>query len=125
MTRKEREAAIEFMKANRKLDESIHNSASKDSKTYYVTDKCLKYWDMAIQALSQEPTEKAMAVDKMEREYVKSKALFHKIVECEDVISREMALKECHDIVVDGDRYSVIQEETLLGLPPVTLKFIV
>lgn len=24
---------------------------------------------------------------------------------CDDVISREMALKECHDIVVDGERY--------------------
>ena len=36
-----------------------------------------------------------------------------------DLISREMALKECHDIVVDGERYRVIQEETLLGLPPI------
>lgn len=39
---------------------------------------------------------------------------------CEDAISREMALKECHDIVFDGERYRVIQEETLLGLPSVT-----
>jgi len=38
---------------------------------------------------------------------------------CDDVISRKMALKECYDIVIDGERYSVIQEETLLGLPPV------
>lgn len=38
---------------------------------------------------------------------------------CDDAISREMALKECHDIVVEGERYRVIQEETLLGLPPV------
>ena len=41
---------------------------------------------------------------------------------CEDAISREMALKECHDIVVDGELYRVIQEETLLGLPPITQK---
>lgn len=40
--------------------------------------------NMAIQALSQEPT-----VDEMEREYEKSKALFHKIVECDDAISRK------------------------------------
>ena len=40
----------------------------------------------------------------------------------DDAISREMALKECHDIVVEGERYRVIQEETLLGLPPVTQK---
>lgn len=41
------------------------------------------------------------------------------LMPCEDAISREMALKECHDIVVDGERYRVIQEETLLGLPSV------
>ena len=39
---------------------------------------------------------------------------------CEDAVSREAALKECHNIVVDGERYRVIQEETLLELPPVT-----
>ena len=38
---------------------------------------------------------------------------------CDDAISREMALKECYDIVIDGECYRVIQEETLLGLPPV------
>ncbi len=38
---------------------------------------------------------------------------------CDDAISREMALKECYDIVVGGELYRVIQEETLLGLPPV------
>ena len=47
---------------------------------------------MAIQALSQEPTEKLMTVDEMEREYEKSKALFHKIVECDDAISRQAVL---------------------------------
>ena len=41
----------------------------------------------------QEPTDKPMTVDEMEREYEKSKALFHKIVECEDAISRP-AVKE-------------------------------
>ena len=45
--------------------------------------------EAAIQALSQEPTEKPMTVDEMEREYEKSKALFHKIVECDDAISRD------------------------------------
>lgn len=39
---------------------------------------------------------------------------------CDDAISREAALKECHDIVVDGDRYRVVQEETLVALPSVT-----
>ena len=42
--------------------------------------------------------------------------------ECNDAISREAALKECYDIVIDGERYRVIQEETLLGLPPVTVQ---
>ena len=36
-----------------------------------------------------------------------------------DLISREQALKECHKIVIDGDVYGVVQEETLLGLPSV------
>ena len=49
--------------------------------------------DMAIKALSQEPTEKPMTVDEMEREYEKSKALFHKIAECDDAISRQAVLK--------------------------------
>ena len=41
---------------------------------------------------------------------------------CDDTISREMALKECYDIAVDGERYRVIQEETLLGLPSVAVR---
>ena len=56
MTREEREAAIAYIKGYRKLDEDLHNTAPKDSISYYATDKCLKYWDMAIQALLQEPT---------------------------------------------------------------------
>lgn len=54
MTREEREAAIAYIKGYRKLDEDLHNTAPKDSISYYATDKCLKYWDMAIKALSQE-----------------------------------------------------------------------
>ena len=38
---------------------------------------------------------------------------------CDDAISREMAIKECHWVVMDGEPYNIIQEETLLGLPPV------
>jgi len=52
MTREEQEAAIAYIKCYRKLDEDLHNTAPKDSISYYATDKCLKYWDMAIQALS-------------------------------------------------------------------------
>lgn len=44
---------------------------------------------MMIKGVVQEPTEKPMAVDEMEREYEKSKALFNKIVECDDLISRQ------------------------------------
>lgn len=50
------EQAIEYIKGYRELDENLHNISPKDSVSYYATDKCLKYWDMAIQALSQEPT---------------------------------------------------------------------
>ena len=40
---------------------------------------------------------------------------------CEDCISREMAMKECYTIHDDyGERFDVVQLETLEGLPPVT-----
>jgi len=55
MTGEEREAAIAYIKGYRKLDEDLHNTAPKDSISYYATEKCLKYWDMAIRALEQEP----------------------------------------------------------------------
>ena len=47
------EQAIEYIKRYRELDENLHNTSPKDSVSYYATDKCLKYWDMAIKALSQ------------------------------------------------------------------------
>ena len=74
-----REEAIEVIKEYR---DSLIISPSNQ------LDGDVKALDMAIQALSQEPTEKPMTVDEMEREYEKSKALFHKIVECDDAISR-------------------------------------
>ena len=40
---------------------------------------------------------------------------------CEDCISREMAMKECYTIHDDyGERFDVVQLETLEGLPSVT-----
>ena len=79
----------------------------------------------AIQALSQEPTEKPMTVDEMEREYEKSKALFHKIVECDDAISREYLFKVLDDFC-GHDRTATITLDTLADLvyelPSVTQK---
>lgn len=74
-----REEAIEVIKEYR--DNLIISPSNQ-------LDGDVKAFDMAIQALSQEPTDKPMTVDEMEREYEKSKALFHKIVECDDAISR-------------------------------------
>lgn len=90
--------------------------------------------NMAIKALSQEPCEDAIS-----REYFDKNPCDDCIFEegskyciehcpheaeadksCGDAISREAVLKECHDIVVDGDRYRVVQEETLVALPSVT-----
>ena len=45
--------AINYLKAYRKIDEKTHNMSPKDSVAYFATNKCLKYWDMAIQALEQ------------------------------------------------------------------------
>ena len=34
-----------------------------------------------------------------------------------DLISREKALQEAYQIVIDGEKFEVVQVETLLGLP--------
>ena len=47
--------AIEYIKTYRKLDEDLYNTAPKGSVSFYATEKCLHYWDMAIEALEQEP----------------------------------------------------------------------
>ena len=68
--------------------------------------------DMAISALEQMPE---TTTNNDHIEYIN-----YPIITCDDTISREAALKECHDIVIDGDRYRVVQEETLVALPSVT-----
>jgi len=35
----------------------------------------------------------------------------------DDLISRELALKESYKIVIEGEAFDVVQVETLLGLP--------
>ena len=52
---KEVTEAIEYIKTYRKLDENLYNIAPKGSVSFYATEKCLHYWDMAIKALEQEP----------------------------------------------------------------------
>lgn len=61
MKKEERSKAIEYLKTYRTLDENLHNMAPLNSVSYYATDICLKYWDMAIEALSQEPCEDAIS----------------------------------------------------------------
>ena len=46
-------SAINYIKSYRKLDEDLHKGAPKGSLAYHATEICLKYWDMAIQALEQ------------------------------------------------------------------------
>lgn len=116
-----REEAIEILKT----------STMKDT----LSDQWQEAYKMAIQALSQEPTEKPMTVDEMEREYEKSKALFHKIVECDDAVSR-MALgrsKMCDGIDCYNCPFWVIREgqricrisEYVKDLPSVTQKSVI
>lgn len=77
-----------------------------------------------IKALSQEPTEKPITVDEMEREYEKSKALFHKIVECDDAISRQAIMRLIENKPYDWsnltERHNMLME--IRKLPPVTPK---
>ena len=53
MSNEDINGAINYLKSYRKLDEKTHNMSPKDSVSYFATDKCLKYWDMAIKALKQ------------------------------------------------------------------------
>ena len=58
--------AINYLKLYRKSNEILHNMSPKDSVAYYATDKSLKYLDMAIKALEQEP--KTDVLDKIRAE---------------------------------------------------------
>ena len=109
MTREEREAAITHIKGYRKLDENLHNTAPKDSISYYATAKCLKYWDMAIKALEQESCEDMVHIGTLHQvmwerdvaiEQLKELGygLGQKIEPCEDAISRDAVLKKQYRI---------------------------
>ena len=123
-----REEAIEVMKAYRdKVINSVSNQLDGDIKAF----------EMAIQALSQEQislndinnaleasfrngvrsakVEQEPTVDEMEREYEKSKALFHKIVESDDAISREYLFKVLDDFC-GHERTATITLDTLADL---------
>lgn len=52
--REEISEAVSYIKAYRKLDENLHNTAPKGSVGFYATEKCLRYWDMAIEALEKD-----------------------------------------------------------------------
>ena len=49
--------AISYIKSYRKLDEYLYDIAPKGSEGFYATKKCLRYWDMAIEALEKEAKE--------------------------------------------------------------------
>lgn len=112
MTRKERKKAIEVLD-----DMKVKIDIPKAAKTQNDRNWAL---DVAIQTLSQEPTEKHMTVDEMEREYEKSKALFHKIVECEDTISRD-DVEECKELMTDinGDTVYAVRMSDIRQLSSV------
>ncbi len=91
--------AIEYIKAYRKLDENLHNNAPKGSVSFYATEKCLHYWDMAIKALEQEP--------------------------CDDCVSRQAVIDEVKEIAEwhSGDAFNEDRVITHMKmLPPVLPK---
>ena len=55
MTREEREAAISYLETYRKIDEELFKISPQNSVAHHAAAQCLKYWDMAIEALKQEP----------------------------------------------------------------------
>lgn len=55
MTREERREAIEYLKKYRELDKQLYQTAPFTSVSHSALVKCLRYWEIAIQALEQEP----------------------------------------------------------------------
>ena len=128
MIRKEREAAIAYIKGYRKLDEDLHNTAPKDSISYYATDKCLKYWDMAISALElQEKAKEAwdsmmeitqIATDVLEQKPCETSTdepmtMVYPTIFCDDAISRELAISTIYDKYI-GMEHSRIMMNTAI-----------
>lgn len=69
MTKEEREAAISYLEIYRKIDEELFKMSPQNSVAHHAAAQCLKYWDMAIEALKQEPiTKNDLAVDCISRE---------------------------------------------------------
>lgn len=54
MTREEREAAISYLETYRKSDEELFKLSPQNSVAHHAAAQCLKYWDMAIEALEQQ-----------------------------------------------------------------------
>ena len=76
-----KDQAINYLYSSGMSEEQVNEVVTAiEQKSKYR--KKYKRWKR--KALEQQPT-----VEEMEREYEKSKALFHKIVECEDAVSRE------------------------------------
>lgn len=118
MTIAELKESIEKMKTNEPdyIGKAYNNGLDLCLEMIDVYDKFRE----DEQALSQEPTEKPMTVDEMEREYEKSKALFHKIVECDDAISRKKAI--CVISACDGKSAQIEALEQLPSVTPSILK---
>lgn len=117
MTREEAEIYAKTMT----YEDALYN-LSQARATPYRKATFIKVNEL-IKALSQEPTDRIeYGTDGNAYKLWISNGKEFEQEPCDDAISREMALKECHDIVIDGERYRVIQEETLLGLPPVKPK---
>ena len=128
MKKEERSKAIEYLKSYRTLDENLHNMAPLNSVSYYATDICLKYWDMAIKALEQEPKycdrniclkNEYNGIGCDECEVTKSQE------PCEDAISRayiEPIIEELENICINGDEYILNLLADIKNAPPVTQK---
>ena len=70
--------------------------------------------DAVVDALKRIPTAAILAKNAIENVPVAEV--------CEDAVSREAAMNEAYNVIIDGESFSVVQEETLLGLPSVVPK---
>lgn len=76
MAREEREEAIEYIKKFRELDAKLYQTVPFATVSKNALTKCLRYWDVAIEALSAEPCEDCISrqavLDDLERSHITS-----------------------------------------------------
>ena len=102
--------AIDHIKRYRKLDEDLHKIAPEGSISYVATGECLKYWDMAIQALERESCEDSIPRRKVLQLLMKSVGRDNLYIQTE-VMKMDPVRPKCADTTPFYERMKVYCQE--------------